>query len=103
MYGNKLKWLIKNKGFSQREIAAELDIPESTLSDWTHMPYPAIESIEAICSILKTPLSRFFADLESDSTVEITPQEARLLKIFNEFPEEKREAVLRILEGMRDL
>jgi transcriptional regulator with XRE-family HTH domain len=103
MYGNKLKWLIKNKGFSQREIAAALDISESTLSYWTHMPYPSVESIEAICNILKIPISRFFVDLDNDSTVEITPQEARLLKIFNEFPEEKREAVLRILEGIREL
>jgi len=67
------------------------------------MPYPAVELIEAICRILNIPLSRFFTDLDNDSTVEITPREARLIKIFNEFPEKKREAVLRILERMLEL
>jgi transcriptional regulator with XRE-family HTH domain len=67
------------------------------------MPYPAVELIEAICRIFNIPLSRFFTDLDNDSTVDITPREARLIKIFNEFPEKKSEVVLRILERMLEL
>lgn len=61
-YGEILKQAIKNRGYSQRDIAKVLNVSEMTLSNWTRMPYPPLEAIEMICKYLQEPLSRFFAD-----------------------------------------
>lgn len=100
-YGNRIKWLIKNKGFSQREIATALDVPETTLSNWTLTEYPGIEAVESVCGVLGISVSRFFADLDSDSVIEVTAQERALIKAFGEFSEEQREKLLRIVEGLK--
>jgi len=99
-YGNRLKWLIKNKGFSQREIALSLDVPESTLSDWTSLEYPSLESIESICVILQIPLSRFFAE-DSDSFVEVSAEEMQLLMAFGEFSEERKIEILKVIDILK--
>jgi transcriptional regulator with XRE-family HTH domain len=99
-YGNRLKWLIKNKGFSQREIAAELGVPESTLSDWTVKDYPSLEHIEAVCRVLQIPVSRFFAE-DSDQYVEVSLQEQELLKVFNTFSDEQKEKLLEVVDILK--
>lgn len=99
-YGKKLKWLIKNKGFSQKDIALKLDIPESTLSNWITKDNPDIESIEAVCRALKVPLSHFFSDPDKDSLIEVTDQERELLKAFREFSDDRRVKVLRIVKEL---
>jgi len=99
-YGNKLKWLIKNKGLSQRDVAQRLNVPETTLSGWTLNEYPPLDAIESVCRVLQIPVSRFFAE-DSDSYVEVSPEEMQLLKAFGEFPEERRKELLRIIEMLK--
>ncbi|PKL17923.1 MAG: hypothetical protein CVV49_08495 [Spirochaetae bacterium HGW-Spirochaetae-5] len=99
-YGSRLKWLIKNKGFSQRDIAADLGVPESTMSHWTTTDYPPLDQIESICKILQIPVSRFFAE-DSDSYVEVSPEEMELLKVFGEFSEEQREKLLEVIDILK--
>lgn len=101
-YGNRLKWLIKNKGFFQKDIAAALNVPENTLSDWTAKEFPPLERIEAVCSVLQIPVSRFFIDPDNDLSIEPTARESELLRIFNDFSEEQQEKVLRMLELMKE-
>lgn len=99
-YGNRLKWLIKNKGFSQRDIAADLSVPESNMSHWTSIDYPPLEIIESACRVLEIPVSRFFAE-DSDQLIEVSPEEMQLLKAFGEFPEERKRELLRIVEILK--
>jgi len=99
-YGNKLKWLIKNKGLSQRDVAQRLNVPETTLSGWTLNEYPPLDAIESVCSILQIPISRFFAE-DSDLYVEVSPDEMQLLKAFWEFPEGRKRDLLRIIDILR--
>lgn len=99
-YGTRLKNLIKNKGYSQKEIAAMLNVPETTLSDWTIKDVPPLESIVSVCNILQVSVSRFFSE-EGESFVELTSQERDLVKAFGEFTEEKRRDLLRILEILK--
>jgi len=100
-YGSRLKWLIKNKGFSQRDIAVELGVPESNMSYWTTTDYPPLDQIESICRILQIPVSRFFAE-DSDQYVEVSPQEQELLKVFNAFSDEQKEKLLKLIEVLKE-
>jgi len=99
-YGSRLKWLIKNKGFSQRDIAVELGVPESTMSHWTTTDYPPLDQIESICRILQIPVSRFFAE-DSDQYVEVSLQEQELLKVFNTFSDEQKEKLLEVVDILK--
>lgn len=99
MYGKKLKWLIRNKGFSQRDIAARLGLPESTVSALMYKEFPDLEKIDAICKVLNVPISRIFMS-DTDNIVEVTDQERDLLKAFRGFSEERRVKVLRIIKEL---
>jgi transcriptional regulator with XRE-family HTH domain len=99
-YGDRLKWIIKNRGFSQRDVSLKLGIAETTLSTWISKEFPPLEAIESVCRILEIPVSRFFAE-DSDSYVEVSGEEMQILKTFGEFPEERRRGLLRIIEILR--
>jgi len=99
-YGDRLKWIIKNRGFSQRDVALKLGIAETTLSPWISKEFPPLEAIESVCRILQIPVSRFFAE-DSDSYVEVSAEEMQILKAFGEFPEERKSELMRIIEILR--
>jgi transcriptional regulator with XRE-family HTH domain len=99
-YGNRLKWLIKNKGFSQRDVAADLSVAESTVSEWTVKEFPPLEAVASVCRVLEIPVSRFFAE-DSDQFVEVSPEEMQLIKVYGEFSEEQKEKVMRMIELLK--
>jgi len=99
MYGKKLKWLIKNKGFSQRDIAIKLGLPESTISALMYKEFPDLEKIDAICKVLNVPISRIFLS-DTDSLIEVTEQERELLTAFRDFSDSKKVKVLRIVKDL---
>jgi transcriptional regulator with XRE-family HTH domain len=99
-YGNRLKWLIKNKGFTQKDVAVTLGVPETTLSDWTVKEFPPLEAVESICGILQIPVSRFFAE-DTDQFIEVSTEEMQLIKSFGEFTEERQRELLRVIEILK--
>jgi len=93
-YGQQLKWLIRNKGLSQRDVAKGINVPEMTLSNWTRMEFPPLEGIISICKFLQEPLSRFFLDEEP-----FTNQEKELFKEFSRFSIDQQERIIALLKG----
>lgn len=87
MYGQKLKALVKGKGFSQIELADRIGVGQSTVSTWYNSIYPPIEAIEKICHAIDVPLWKFFAP---DDLIlqDMTPGEIAYLKSFKEVPED---------------
>lgn len=93
-FGNKIKWIIKNRGLSQREVAAMIEVPESTLSRWTSMDYPDLKDIEAICKALDIPLYRFFSD------VDLSVNEKELLRAFGKLSPDQQARLIEFLKSL---
>lgn len=62
MYGRKLKQIIKSRGYSQKDIAKLINVPESSFSSWINMDIPPTEIIMSICMVLNIELWEFFMD-----------------------------------------
>lgn len=87
MWGTKLKNLLKDKGYTQKQLSEALGIPESSFSVWINSSYPPLEFIEQICGFLHLPLWRFFAP--DDLVIpEMLPEEKEVIRLFQLFPDE---------------
>lgn len=95
-YGYKIKWLIKNKGLSQRDVAKGINVPEMTLSNWTRMEFPPLEGIVLVCNYLQEPLSRFFLDEDA-----FTVQEKELFEEFSRFSPDQQGLIISMLKGFK--
>lgn len=87
MYGEKLKKIRDYYGYSQRDLAAKLEVPYSTLSFWERADYPSLEGIVKICEFFKINIWEFFIDdFEEFKKILpdfIEPSDAAVMKLVN--------------------
>ncbi len=104
-YGWKLRYLIKEKGFNQEEIAKKIDVSKSTLSFWVNSEYPPLHGIEKICEVLNIDLYKFFMgerDLDNILPPGIEPYHIEFIRKLNSLPKEKRLEILRAFDMLLD-
>lgn len=85
-YGSKLKGMIKESGYTLKQISEKIDVPASTIATWYRSEYPPLEGIVKMCNFFNIELSDFFADeTKTKSTLPeyITQSDAAALKILN--------------------
>lgn len=98
MYGSKLKKIIKERGYSQKEIAKKINVPESTISSWINSENPPLDAIDKVCKAVNLKLWEFFITSENELKEYypnwIHEEQIEFLKAFNQLPSRKRELIL---------
>ncbi len=86
-YGTKLKNLIKDSGYTLKQISEKIEVPASTIASWYKSEYPPLEAIIKMCCFLKINLWEFFIndneDLKNILPDYIKPEDAALFKLLN--------------------
>ena len=70
MFGENLKTLRKQKGFSQEELAARLHVVRQTISKWEkNLSVPDADTLIRLAEILEVPVSKLLgAKIENEKT-----------------------------------
>ena len=70
MFGENLKTLRKQKGFSQEELAARLHVVRQTISKWEkNLSVPDADTLIRLAEILEVPVSEMLgAKIENENT-----------------------------------
>ncbi len=100
-YGERIKDLRKNGGYTQKEFAALLSIAPSNLSVVEKSTHPSLAIIEKVCQLLDIPIYQFFLDdeIKFKETLPsyIEPNDAHFLKILNtQISQERRIEIKKI-------
>ena len=86
-YGTKLKNLIKDSGYTLKEISERIDVPASTIASWYKSEYPPLDSIIKMCQFFKIDTWEFFIngneDLKKILPSFISTDEINMLKLIN--------------------
>ena len=86
-YGTKLKNLIKDSGYTLKEISERIDVPASTIASWYKSEYPPLDSIIKMCEFFKINVWEFFIN-DNEELKKILPSfistdEINMLKLIN--------------------
>ena len=88
--------MIKNSGYTQKELAALLNVSESTLSRWVLKEAPELEGVIAVCKTLNVPLSKFFSD-PKEEIIALTAAEKEMLDLFAKLPADRQQALIEFI------
>ena len=93
--------LCKEKKWSLSKLAKETGIAESTVYDWYNENHftPSRRTIESICEAADISLAEFYSDIEVDK---LTDKETKLLELFRQVPDKKKDAVLTVVQSLID-
>ena len=64
-YGQLLKAIVKERGFTQRELAGLLGVSQPTVSDYFNAKDPSIGTVRKICAACSLVPWRFIAETET--------------------------------------
>ena len=91
----KLRTLIKARGWSEYRLAKEAGLSESTIANvFRRNTNPSIPTLEAICAGMGITLSQFFAENEM---IELSPELKELFDCWVSLTIEQKQAVLQML------
>ena len=91
----KLRTLIKVRGWSEYRLAKEAGLSESTIANvFRRNANPSIPTLEAICAGMGITLSQFFAENEM---VELSPELKELFDYWASLTIEQKQAILQML------
>lgn len=92
----KIDELRKLKGWSRSKLAKEAGLSETTVYNWYNENdfTPSRKAIEYVCAALEVPVAEIYSDVDIDK---LSPQQIRLLELFNKVPDARKEAVIDIM------
>lgn len=97
-YGALIRKYRKMSAISRGELCKKLDISNSQLSAWENgRAEPRLHSMLRMCDILNIPLGEFLYDT---SSLDMTEDDIRLVKILREYPSSARKHVLNLLTSL---
>lgn len=116
-FAKKLKLELAKSGITQKELAARLDTPPTTINSWaTARTFPHGETLQAIAEILNTTPSKLVADDNDDDDYQLSDSNKylllavnssesrrRLIDICLKIPEERIESAISILNTISNL
>ncbi len=93
----KIEKLRKERGWTVYKLALEAGVTQSTLATmYQRNTPPKIETLQALCDAFGVSLAQFFLDEEQ---LEIINQEEKeLLTLYRTLSEEKRKALLQLIQ-----
>lgn len=91
----------EKRGWNDYQLAQNAEINQSILSTWKQRQIePSLASIEQICKAFGITLAQFFS--EDETSVTLTAEQKRMLKAWNSFSSDKREAFTELMEKLSD-
>ncbi|MBQ3416217.1 MAG: helix-turn-helix transcriptional regulator [Ruminococcus sp.] len=94
----KIKQLLKQRGWSAYRLAKESDLSDSTIANIIKRnAVPSVTTLESICKGFGITMSQFFADGE---LIEVNDKTRDLLDCWSALSEEQRDAALILLKKM---
>ena len=97
----KIKQLLKQRGWSAYRLAKESDLSDSTIANIIKRnAVPSVTTLESICKGFGITMSQFFADGE---LIEVNDKTRDLLDCWSALSEEQRDAALILLKKMNQI
>ena len=94
----RIKQMRDDRNWSDYKLAEEAMIPASTLASiYARNTPPKLEILENICDAFGITLSQFFLE-ENEKTEIVNNQEKLLLEQFRKQPNQKKAAILALLD-----
>ena len=103
IFAQNLKKYLKLSGKTQVEVATAIKVSKGTFCDWTRArAYPRMDKVQALADffgIKKSDLVEEEVIVEEDPMLE---EDQKVLDLFHQVPEEKREFVLSLIRAAID-
>ena len=88
------------RGWNEYTLSKKSGIPQTTISTWyRNNLQPNLASIERICSAFNMTLSQFFCE-DSSALVELTKEQADLLRSWNALTKSQQNTLLEFLKTL---
>ena len=85
------------RGWSMYELAQEAGLTQSTLTSITKRKNPPkIDTLQAICDAFGITLAQFF--MEDEQLEILSKEEKELITLFRKLPNNKRQALIELLD-----
>ncbi len=95
----KILYMQRQRGWTQRELAKRAHISQSTLSSLTRNHFqPTLPTLEALCQAFGITLAQFFA--EDPSSTQLTDEHKELVRCYSMLTPSQQQAVLTLLKSM---
>jgi transcriptional regulator with XRE-family HTH domain len=99
-FGKRLKNARKEKGLTQKELAALIHVKHNSISDWENdKNKPDIATVELLCGVLAITPSYIMGVKESDRPV-LTADDAILIKKYHLLSDENKKMVTNLIDAM---
>lgn len=93
----RIKELQKEKNLSNYQLAAEAEVPQSTINNmYTRGTMPTMSTFFAICKALNMTPSQFFN--ESETTLILSEEETELLLIYRKLNKRDKQIIANIIK-----
>ncbi len=94
----KIKLLLKKRGWSEYKLAKNSGLSESTIANiFKRNTVPSITTLEAICTGFGISLSQFFAE---GDVIDLTPELSEFLESWVSLTKEQKAAVIHLVKTM---
>ncbi len=102
IFSQNLKRYLRLAGKKQKEVAAAVGVNASTFCDWLHnRAYPRMDKIQALADYFGIQKSDLVEEVNTVSE-SISDEDQKVLDLFHQVPEEKREFVLSLIRAAID-
>lgn len=102
IFSRNLKRYIDRSGKTQREIAEEIGVGQSTFTDWVKgRIYPRMDKVEKLANYFGIKKSDLVEDVNFGKS-EISDKEQLVLDLFHRVPDEKKDILIKMLQAALD-
>jgi transcriptional regulator with XRE-family HTH domain len=99
-FGKRLKTARKEKGLTQKELAALIHVKHNSISDWENdKNKPDISTVELLCGVLEVTPS-YIMGVKETGTPLLTGADAILLKKYHSLSESNKQAVINLIDNL---
>jgi len=96
----RIKELQKEKKLSNYQLAAEAEVPQSTINNmYTRGTLPTMSTFFAICKALNMTPSQFFN--ESETTLILSEEETELVEAYRQLTKKNRNAIIKLINELK--
>lgn len=94
LFARSLNESLKKNGMSQKDLALEMNLTQSTVSDWClGKKYPRVETAQRIADVLGVPY-HYLMGFASDFERKLTDDEKDLLRIFRKLDRREKHKIM---------
>lgn len=102
IFSRNLRRYIEKSGRTQKEIAEEVGVGQSTFTDWVKgRIYPRMDKVEKLANYFGIQKSDLVEDVNFGKS-EISDKEQEILDLFHKVPDEKKEFLLKMIQAAID-